>query len=827
MRTALALFLCVALSVLCLGFAAASGAETLLDSDFETDLGVWSDAEGDDFDWTRYSGGTPSGSTGPSGDHTTGSGYYVYTEASSPNNPSKTALLEGPCLDLTTKSDATWSFWYHLYGASMGTLYAEVAAGCGTSWTPVFSISGDQGDTWHEANINLSAYDGTSIAIRFRGVTGSGHTSDMAVDDVLVEATPWTPCTEHWECDDSIACTDDVCGVSGYCEPSTDNCSGAAICNLDTGLCEDPDILVVDADRDALIRVNQTTGDRTVVSGCIDVSCSSQRGTGPDFVFPRGIAVESDGQILVCEGFLADPSNQQSILRVDPATGNRTVVSSSLAGSEVGSGPAFDTLFDIIIEADGNILVADTEIDTVFRVDPVTGNRSVLTSNTVGTGPAMSFPGDMALEDDGNIVMTEGSNDQVLRVDPVTGNRTLVSSATQGTGPIWTNLGGILVEQDGNIVTCDEAGIIRVNPTTGDRFLISEAGIRGTGPDLGTDVFSCDVDSDGNLFAVSGDLNALVGIDPATGDRAIVTSTTVGSGIAPGQLRDVRAEPQEPVCGNTIIETGEDCDDGNTDPGDCCSATCQYESTSTVCRTDTGECDVEETCDGAGACPADAFELAGTFCGSPGDGVCDLQDTCDGAGVCDDNVEPPITVCRTDTGECDVEETCDGAGACPADAFEPPGTFCGNPGDGICDLQDTCDGAGVCDDNVEPPATVCRAGDECDVEETCDGAGACPADAFEPPGTFCGSPGDGVCGLQDTCDGAGICDDNVEPAGTSCDDASVCTENDECDGAGTCGGDLLKPCEVPALNTWGQLLLGLFVLASGLGLVSQKKRQAR
>mmetsp|Transcript_19924 Transcript_19924/g.25984 ORF Transcript_19924/g.25984 Transcript_19924/m.25984 type:complete len:257 (-) Transcript_19924:101-871(-) len=41
------------------------------------------------YSWTLNSGSTPSSSTGPTSDHTTGSGYYAYIEASSPNYPSK------------------------------------------------------------------------------------------------------------------------------------------------------------------------------------------------------------------------------------------------------------------------------------------------------------------------------------------------------------------------------------------------------------------------------------------------------------------------------------------------------------------------------------------------------------------------------------------------------------------------------------------------------------------------------------------------------------------------------------------------------------------
>jgi len=72
-------------------------------------------------------------------DHTTGtsSGFYVYTEASSPNYPNMTALLEGPCVDLSGYNGASWTFSYHMVGTAMGTLYAEVAPGCGMTWAIV------------------------------------------------------------------------------------------------------------------------------------------------------------------------------------------------------------------------------------------------------------------------------------------------------------------------------------------------------------------------------------------------------------------------------------------------------------------------------------------------------------------------------------------------------------------------------------------------------------------------------------------------------------------------------------------------------------------
>ena len=54
------------------------------------------------------------------------------------------------------------------------------------------------------------------------------------------------------------------------------------------------------------------------------------------------------------------------------------------------------------------------------------------------------------------------------------------------------------------------------------------------------------------------------------------------------------------VCGNGAVEDAEQCDDGNTQNGDCCSSTCTFESAGSSCL-DGERCTVD-TCDGAGQC---------------------------------------------------------------------------------------------------------------------------------------------------------------------------------------------------------------------------------
>src|SRR5262249_17122586 len=52
------------------------------------------------------------------------------------------------------------------------------------------------------------------------------------------------------------------------------------------------------------------------------------------------------------------------------------------------------------------------------------------------------------------------------------------------------------------------------------------------------------------------------------------------------------AAPAAAVCGDGILDAGEQCDDGNTVAGDCCSPTCTFEAASTFCRPSVSVCDV-------------------------------------------------------------------------------------------------------------------------------------------------------------------------------------------------------------------------------------------
>nr|WP_052519831.1 GEVED domain-containing protein [Nonlabens ulvanivorans] len=192
---------------------------------FETGIGSWSQGTGDDFDWTRRSGSTPSSNTGPSA--ASQGSFYIYVEASAPNNTSKTTYFNSPCFDLTAINSATMSFKYHMYGiASMGSLKLQASTNNGSSWSDLWSRTGNQGNAWLTASIDLNAFTGNDVQLRFVGTTTNQWQGDIAIDDIALSsnATSTTsnlaitfdryPAETSWSLSDSNGTT--IASGSGY-----------------------------------------------------------------------------------------------------------------------------------------------------------------------------------------------------------------------------------------------------------------------------------------------------------------------------------------------------------------------------------------------------------------------------------------------------------------------------------------------------------------------------------------------------------------------------------------------------------------------------------
>ena len=150
---------------------------------FESTLGGWSQSAADDMDWTIGANGTPSSNTGPSS--AIEGTNYLYVEASTPNFPSKRAIVNSPCFDLSLQSSATFSFNYHQYGSTdMGTLNLEASIDNGNSWSSIWNSSGNLGNSWQSASVDLSAYLGDTVQLRFNRFIGGTWQADIAIDNI-------------------------------------------------------------------------------------------------------------------------------------------------------------------------------------------------------------------------------------------------------------------------------------------------------------------------------------------------------------------------------------------------------------------------------------------------------------------------------------------------------------------------------------------------------------------------------------------------------------------------------------------------------------------
>ncbi len=152
----------------------------------------WTENSTTGYEWEVSTTDTPSTGTGPN--QAQSGANFVFTEATS-GNPGDEALFVSPIIDLSALSSPALSFWFHMHGGDMGTLNVDVDAGSGYDLA-VFTLTGEQqpnqDDPWIEQLVDLSAYAGQSITIRFRGERGDGFTSDMAIDDVGIDEAP--PC---------------------------------------------------------------------------------------------------------------------------------------------------------------------------------------------------------------------------------------------------------------------------------------------------------------------------------------------------------------------------------------------------------------------------------------------------------------------------------------------------------------------------------------------------------------------------------------------------------------------------------------------------------
>jgi hypothetical protein len=163
--------------------------------DFDAGLSIcWSqETVSDQLDWFLGNGLTPSNGgghvTGPS-DDVSGGGNYVFLEASG-SDSADIAIIYSEEIDISALAYPELRFFSHMYSTqqAMGTMTVDLWDG--TSYTNLFTKSGDQGNLWNEELILLST-SATTVSFRITGETtanSGGFTwcGDMAIDNFGIQ----------------------------------------------------------------------------------------------------------------------------------------------------------------------------------------------------------------------------------------------------------------------------------------------------------------------------------------------------------------------------------------------------------------------------------------------------------------------------------------------------------------------------------------------------------------------------------------------------------------------------------------------------------------
>jgi hypothetical protein len=166
-----------------------------------------------------------------------------------------------------------------------------------------------------------------------------------------------------------------------------------------------------------LLRADTTTGDRSAVSG--GGLLGGKVGQGKRFTRFEDLALLPDGDIVAAMAGGATGRQPPRILRIDPATGNRTVIRDHVGES-------------VAVEAAGTLLVPHN--NGLARLEPATGALTPVSGTTRGAGPPLISGGKIAIGADGSVYMITrhpaagtGSRSAIVRIDPVTGDRVYVS----------------------------------------------------------------------------------------------------------------------------------------------------------------------------------------------------------------------------------------------------------------------------------------------------------------------------------------------------------------------------------------------------------------
>lgn len=284
-----------------------------------------------------------------------------------------------------------------------------------------------------------------------------------------------------------------------------------------------------------------------------------------------------DGERLLVGGAWGSGADVTgAVLAIDLSTGDRTVLSGAVddprtGEATTGDGPALGHVVDVGVRSDGDLValsaVSGDRLELV-RIDEATGDRTLLWYNElIPTGNDTSArctdgasrdipnfdPNSFAIGEDDAMYLVARPNvvnaGGIVAIDGDGTTCTVVSfsgvdqpeSALRGTGPVVSNGMRGLRFAAGRVFGLQFTGssIVAIDVDTGDREVVSShasSGGVGTGGDLG--LSRLDVDATGERIVTiddeTGGFTVLTEVDVASGDRTVADLVS-NTANAPGE----------------------------------------------------------------------------------------------------------------------------------------------------------------------------------------------------------------------------------------------------------------------------------------------------
>lgn len=292
---------------------------------------------------------------------------------------------------------------------------------------------------------------------------------------------------------------------------------------------------------DEIIEVDLASGDRRLVSGKYDY-------LDTNLVFEQGfgLAVNKANNEL----YLNCAANH--LIAIDLTTGERRQVTDSIRGVGVPINNAqsvrYDSVNDRVLLLNG---VYQSYAPEIMSVDPLSGDRAIVTAEVIGGGEELEDFSDFAVDQvSGEIYLAQywwngAKKNSVIKVNPETGDRTLVSGNGRGLGPVFTRIQTLeLVESESIAYVLDQEvdAIFIVDLVSGNRSLLTQPGTTGSGVDWELPTYMALNQEKNQLYVSEQSTGTIYIVDPVTGHREVFSSDVVGEGPTLGEVTQIRLD---------------------------------------------------------------------------------------------------------------------------------------------------------------------------------------------------------------------------------------------------------------------------------------------